>query len=313
PADQHQPDAVRQGRRYRVPADVVPAALQQLGEEADRLRARDQPREGVLAGEDQGQQEQGDQQLGRHRHEPGERHPAGRRPHARLHGQQERRLHQPGGRPDQGQQGARREQRGPPRRQRQPYPPAHHGPSPPFAAASPERSRSASRHSSSRAAPRGTPTAVQPASRNRRRVSPLPADGPGPPAGSRRQLSRSSTKARAPPLRCRIRAHTAACSSSRPPRNATSRPSLPPRSTSYARDRPAPSEWSTTARVSIISPAASADSWPAPANPSEPSPGTALPVSVSSRTEKPRSSMCTSTEAAPDTAHSKAESGPAPS
>ncbi|GAA3493173.1 hypothetical protein GCM10019016_002720 [Streptomyces prasinosporus] len=64
--------------------------------------------------------------------------------------------------------------------------------------------------------------------------------------------------------------------------------------------------------MSIISPAASADSWCTPANPSEPSPGTAAPVSVSSRTEKPRSSMCTSTEAAPDTAHSNAESGPAP-
>lgn len=73
-----------------------------------------------------------------------------------------------------------------------------------------------------------------------------------------------------------------------------------------------PSEWSITARVSIIRPAASADSWLAPANPSAPSPGTELPVSVSSRTEKPRSSMCTSTDAAPPTAHSNAESGPAP-
>lgn len=67
-----------------------------------------------------------------------------------------------------------------------------------------------------------------------------------------------------------------------------------------------------TASVSIISPAASADCWLAPANPSEPSPGTELPSSVSSLTEKPRSSMCTSDDAVPETAHSKAESGPAP-
>lgn len=68
-----------------------------------------------------------------------------------------------------------------------------------------------------------------------------------------------------------------------------------------------------TASVSIISPAASADSGLAPAKPSAPSPGTELPVSVNSRTEKPRSSMCTSVDAAPETAHSNAESGPAPS
>ncbi len=49
-----------------------------------------------------------------------------------------------------------------------------------------------------------------------------------------------------------------------------------------------------------------------PANPPAPSPGTELPVSVNRRTEKPRSSMCVRAEAAPDTAHSKAESGPAP-
>lgn len=73
-----------------------------------------------------------------------------------------------------------------------------------------------------------------------------------------------------------------------------------------------PSEWSTTASVSIIIPAASADSWLAPANPSALSPGTELPVSVRRRTEKLRSSMCSSVDAVPETAHSKAESGPTP-
>lgn len=174
------------------------------------------------------------------------------------------------------------------------------------------RARSAWRHNSSSEAPRGTLRAVQPASRSiRSRSSPL-SNAPGTSVGSRTQDPLSSTKATAPPLRCRILAATAACSSSRSPKKATSSPSLPPRMTSYARDRPVPSEWSITARVSIISPAASADSWLAPANPSAPSAGTELPVSVRSRTEKPRSSMWTSTDAVPDTAHSKGESGPAP-
>lgn len=160
---------------------------------------------------------------------------------------------------------------------------------------------------------RGTATAVQPASRSIRSRSSLPAGGPGTSAGSRAHVSLSRTKATAPPPRCRIFATTVACSSSRSPKNATSSPSFPPRSMSYARDRLVSSEWSITARVSIIRPAASAVPWLAPAKPSAPSPGTASPLPVSSRTEKPRSSMCTSTDAAPDTAHSKAESGPAPS
>lgn len=57
-----------------------------------------------------------------------------------------------------------------------------------------------------------------------------------------------------------------------------------------------------------MAPAASEESVP----PKPSDPGTVLPVSVSSRTEYPRSSMCIATDAAPDTAHSKAESGPAP-
>lgn len=175
------------------------------------------------------------------------------------------------------------------------------------------RSRSACRHSSLSDTPRGTVRAVQPASRSIRSRSPCWSNGPGTSLGSRIQARLSSTKATAPPLRWRILAATAACSSSRSPKKATRSPSFPPRSTSYALDRPVPSEWSITARVSIISPAASAVSWLAPAKPSAPSPGTELPLSVSSRTEKPRSSMCTSTDAAPETAHSKAESGPAPS
>lgn len=67
-----------------------------------------------------------------------------------------------------------------------------------------------------------------------------------------------------------------------------------------------------TARVSSISPAASAGSCPPEEKPPPASPGTEVPLSVSSRTENPCSSRWTRVEAAPDTAHSNAESGPAP-
>ncbi len=104
PAHQQQLDPRRHRCRGGVLPDVLHTRRQQPAQPSDRVGTRQEPQHGLLARADERQQQQRDDRLRQHRQRPGQRHPAGRRAHPRLHQDHQHGLGEPAHRRGQRQQ-----------------------------------------------------------------------------------------------------------------------------------------------------------------------------------------------------------------